>query len=243
MNLIMDTHIHTIASGHAYSTVQETAAAAHAAGLELICITEHGPDFPGACHSFYFRNLVAIPSTLNGVRVITGMETNILNFDGLVDLAPNLGVKLGFVIASLHGVCIKTGNREENTRAMIGAIKNPVVDAIGHPGEPMFPIDHNAVAAAAKEYGKLLEINNRYSVYSEHPDNQYVKLARACKESGVMMMCGTDSHFSLDVGQFPNARDMIKQVGLPEELIINTSVEKMDNFLKEKAKRIENAFR
>ena len=242
MNLIMDTHIHTIASGHAYSTIQETAAAAHNAALKLICITEHGPDFPGACHRFYFRNLVAIPPVINDVRIITGMETNILNFDGLIDLAPDLGVKLGFVIASLHGVCIRPGSREENTRAMINAIKNPVVDAIGHPGEPMFPIDHHTVAKAAKQYGKLLEINNRYSVYSDNPDNQYVKLAHACKEAGVMMMCGTDSHFSFDVGQFPNARDMIKQVGLPEELILNTATEKMDNFLKQKSNRLRNQY-
>ena len=38
-------------------------------------------------------------------------------------------------------------------------IKNPNIDVIGHPGDPRFPIDIKAVAAA-KEYGTLLEINN-----------------------------------------------------------------------------------
>ena len=47
MRFVLDTHCHTIASGHAYSTLSELVQAASKKGLELIAITEHGPSMPG----------------------------------------------------------------------------------------------------------------------------------------------------------------------------------------------------
>lgn len=238
MNLIMDTHVHSIGSGHAYSTIQEIAVSAKQNGLKLVCLTDHGPAFPGGPHSFYFRAIDAIPDTISDVRVVTGIEANITDYDGTIDIPEEIAKRLRFVIASLHEVCIKAGTREENTRALINAIKNPYVDGIGHPGEPCYSIDVEAVVQAAKEHHKLLEINNRYSVFSTAPENQYVEIARLCKEYGVMMMCGTDSHFSSLVGKFPNVQEMIHKLQLPEEIILNTSLGKIDAFLTAKAGRL-----
>ena len=44
MEFKFDLHTHTIASGHAYSTVQEMAKAAADRGLELLGITEHAKE-------------------------------------------------------------------------------------------------------------------------------------------------------------------------------------------------------
>lgn len=55
MKFIADTHSHTLASGHAYSTIKEMAAAAEAKGLKALAITEHAPKMPGTCGLFYFR--------------------------------------------------------------------------------------------------------------------------------------------------------------------------------------------
>ena len=52
MNFVLDTHTHTVASGHAYCTIREMAKAASEKGLELLGITEHGPMMPGSCHEF-----------------------------------------------------------------------------------------------------------------------------------------------------------------------------------------------
>ena len=38
----VDTHLHTVASGHAYGTVTEMAKAASLKGLEMIALTDHG---------------------------------------------------------------------------------------------------------------------------------------------------------------------------------------------------------
>ena len=55
MKIIADTHAHTLASGHAYSTIKEMAAAAKAKGLKALALTEHAPEMPGTCGLFIFR--------------------------------------------------------------------------------------------------------------------------------------------------------------------------------------------
>lgn len=55
MKIELDVHTHTIASGHAFSTLQEMAQAAADKGLKVLGITEHSPGVPGTCHPIYFK--------------------------------------------------------------------------------------------------------------------------------------------------------------------------------------------
>jgi putative hydrolase len=48
MNLIADTHTHTIASGHAHSTITENVLAAAKKGLSFLGITGHASSMEGA---------------------------------------------------------------------------------------------------------------------------------------------------------------------------------------------------
>ena len=82
MKIELDVHTHTIASGHAFSTLQEMAQAAADKGLKVLGITEHSPGVPGTCHPIYFRNLHVVPrrwSCCWGLRLIFWMvkETSI----------------------------------------------------------------------------------------------------------------------------------------------------------------------
>ena len=43
MKIIAETHSHTVACSHAYSTITENARAAAQKGLHFLCVTEHGP--------------------------------------------------------------------------------------------------------------------------------------------------------------------------------------------------------
>lgn len=49
MKIELDMHTHTLASGHAYSTIQEMARAGAEKGLKLLGITEHTSGIPGTC--------------------------------------------------------------------------------------------------------------------------------------------------------------------------------------------------
>ena len=63
----VDTHCHTIASGHAYSTVVENAQEAAKKGLKMIAITDHGPALGEGINHYYFANMAVIPRQIGGL--------------------------------------------------------------------------------------------------------------------------------------------------------------------------------
>ncbi|MCL1855011.1 MAG: PHP domain-containing protein, partial [Clostridia bacterium] len=99
MKLVVDVHVHTIVSGHAYSTVQETASAAGEKGLEMIAFTEHGPAMAGAPLPIYFANMSVFPHVMSGVKILRGAEANVVDHKGKLDLEDRILKKLDFVIA------------------------------------------------------------------------------------------------------------------------------------------------
>ena len=237
MNILIDAHIHTIASGHAFSTVREIAGAAAAKGLKVIAITDHGPKMPGSCTYMHFLNLSSLPKTICGVEALSGVELNILNDSGEVDLKENILKKLDVVIASLHTTNIERGDENYNTNALINAMKNPYIKIIGHPGDPRYPMDAEKLAEQAAITGTAIEINEK----SADPDSgirsggaEILKaLIRACVKHGTMMIMGGDSHYCDDVGCFENAERLLKEENVPESLILNYSVERFYEFIRE----------
>lgn len=239
MDLLMDIHNHTIASGHAYSTVQEIALEASRKDLKMIGITDHGPAMPGAFSSSFIGNLVILPNFIYGVEVLGGVEANILDQDGKLDVPERRLKRLDVIIAGLHDVCVKPWDTEGNTIALINAMKNEYVDIIAHPGNPTFPINKEAVVLQAKETDTLIEINNgsfHSNSRSGSEDNCY-EIARLCKKHCVPIIVGSDSHFSFDVGRFDKAIKLLEDVNMPEELVMNTSVERFRAYLKKKGKQ------
>lgn len=99
MKFLVDTHSHTIASGHAYSTITEMAEAAAAKGLKALALTEHAPEMPGTCGLFYFQNLDVVPRMQKGIRLLMGAEVNIMDPDGTIDLPENTCRDLDIVVA------------------------------------------------------------------------------------------------------------------------------------------------
>ncbi len=83
---LLDLHTHTTASGHAYNSLYEMVQAASAKGLSLFGCSDHAPAMPGSCHSFHFINFKVLPRTLYGVRLMMGVELNIMDYEGAVDL-------------------------------------------------------------------------------------------------------------------------------------------------------------
>lgn len=89
MKIELDVHTHTIASGHAFSSLQEMARAAADRGLKLLGITEHTPGIPGSCHLIYFRNLHVVPRQMYGIELLLGAEINILDTQGMIKAIEN----------------------------------------------------------------------------------------------------------------------------------------------------------
>lgn len=235
MKHVLDVHTHTIVSGHAFSTMREMAKAASQKGLELLGITEHGPNMPGSCGELYFRNLKMVDRNREGVELMLGVELNIMDFDGTVDLRQAILPNLDLVIASLHIPCIKPGTMEENTRAYRNVMKNPYVDIIGHPEDARYPVDFDALVYTAKEEGKLLEVNNnsldpRCTRQGGHEN--YLKILELCKEYEQPVIVNSDAHVDQLVGKHEEAYAVFSEVSFPEELVVNRSVAELKRLLK-----------
>lgn len=116
MKIELDVHTHTIASGHAFSTIQEMAQAAADKGLKLLGITEHSPGIPGSCAPIYFRNLYIVPRNMYGIELMLGAEINILDTEGNLDFDEHYLNMLDIRIAGIHSLCYTPGTLEENTQ-------------------------------------------------------------------------------------------------------------------------------
>ncbi len=238
MSFILDLHNHTIASGHAYSTVQEIAQQSKEKGLKMIGITDHGPLMPGVLSSSFTGNLIILPEYIYGVEVLRGVEANILDQDGKLDVPERRLRRLDIVLAGLHDVVVEPWDIKGNTRAILNAMENDLVDIISHPGNPIFPIDKEAIVLQAKKTNTLLEVNDgsfrgqsRLGSY----ENCY-EILRFCIKHEVPIIVGSDSHISFDVGHFDNAIKLLKDINMPEELIMNFSTEKVRDYLFKKGK-------
>jgi putative hydrolase len=234
MKFELDTHTHTIASGHAYNTIREMVMGAKEKGLKLIAITDHGPAMLGASSEFYFVNFGAIDTEMYGVEVLMGSEVNIIDFDGNVDLKEIILKRLDIVIASLHLPCISPGSREENTRAYINVMKNPYVNIIGHPDDSNYLVDYEPLVLAAKENKVLLELNNsslnpnNYRINTKENDIEMLKL---CKKYSVPIVVGSDAHFDSAVGNHDLAMEVLREVDFPEKLVVNKSLEELKKYV------------
>lgn len=242
----IDMHTHTLVSGHAYGTINEMIVAAADKGLEMLGITEHGPMIPGSCDPFYFFNLRVIPRYQHGVKIMFGAEINILDYTGMLDLKSMHIKHLDLRIAGIHSQCYTFGSMDENTTAMINAIKNPEIDIISHPDDGRCPLDYPAIVAAAKEYHTLLEINNnalRSPSRKNVAENQRT-LLDLCKGAYTPIICGSDAHYMNDLGNIDHVSKIIDSTDFPEELIINYYPEKFEEFIKENARQrnVKNIF-
>ena len=234
MKYVLDVHTHTLASGHSYSTIREMANMAAKKGLSVLGITEHGPRMPGTCHNFYFSNLKVVPRQMSGVELLLGVELNILDFDGHVDLDEWMLRQMDVTIASMHPPCYKSGTVEENTRAYINVLKNQYVDIIGHPDDNRYKIDYDAFVYTAKEEGKLIEFNNA-SLNPEGArvsavENDYVILD-LCKKYNQPIILGSDAHVDEDILNYDRIIPVLKEANFPDELIINSSFDELKKYV------------
>lgn len=231
----LDIHTHTIASGHASAaTITDMAKAAAAGNLKLLGISDHGPATLGGGKPSYFRSLAHAQKQRFGVEMLYGVEVNILNNDGKLDLENSILEKLDYAIASIHKPVKKPGTAEENTKAYIAAMKNPNVRIIGHCDDVKYPVDYLAVVRAAMKYNVLLEINNS-SLSSDgyRGDTRFndLMILNLCRHFHYPVILASDSHGTRNVGDFSHALELIALAGMPESLIMNYSAKAFKCFL------------
>lgn len=238
MNIICDTHTHTISSGHAHSTVLENAAEAARMGHKFLVISDHAPMIPGAPTELYFRALKnVLPEQALGVYLIHGCEVNILDGDGTLDLPSEILDKLDLVIASMHTPTFPSADVETHTRAWLAVAKNPSVDIIGHAGDQRFSFDHEPVVRAFKEHGKVVEINAHSFKVRKGSDANCRAIARLLKRYEVPVVVSTDAHFAPLIGKVEASLEVLRDVDFPEELVLNADARRFARWVSGKSGR------
>jgi len=116
-----DCHVHSVASGHAFGTMEEIAAYCRTFHLDGFALTDHGPAMPGSASWIYFSAIRMVPRELQGVKILRGIEANLMDYKGQLDLEDSLLKKLDVVIASFHDLLIQPKTRQEHTQALVAA--------------------------------------------------------------------------------------------------------------------------
>ncbi|MFA1561301.1 phosphatase [Aliivibrio fischeri] len=233
MNVVVDTHTHTLASGHAYSTIIENAQSAQNKGLKLLCTTDHAPEMPGAPHYWYFNNQRILPRFLHQVGILRGVEANILNVKGEIDLPSSSDQHLDWVIASFHEPVFVPASEAEHTAALLNVIKSGRIDVLGHSGNPNYPFDIKRVLQCAKEYNVAIEVNNTSLTGKSRKgsDVRCDKIVEIGKEIGVFFTTGSDAHFCEEIARLDLAIALLEKYEIAEDKIITTSTSRFLNFL------------
>jgi DNA polymerase (family 10) len=192
-----DLHMHSTWSD-GLATIEEMAAAAKRRGLKYVAITDHSKRvaMAGGLDAKRLRRQWAEIDGINrrrgGLTILKGVEVDILERGGL-DLDDDLLSEADWVVASVHYG--QNQSRERITRRVIGALENPYVSAIAHPTGRLlnerkpYQIDLDAVLKAARDCGKMMELN----AHPSRLDLDDVACA-AAKSYGVPIVISTDAH-------------------------------------------------
>ncbi|MDO5558254.1 MAG: phosphatase [Oscillospiraceae bacterium] len=235
MFIELDTHFHTVASTHAYSTVKEIAQSAAESGLKGFAMTDHAPSIWDAPHVWHFRNLKVIPDYICGVRVIRGVEANITDFEGNIDMSDFDLEFVDWVVASYHSVVVDNTEKRDCTDSYIRLAKNnPCVDVIGHAGDPHYPFDMEKAFKVFKEYEKYVEINESALLHKKGSMELNAEMLRICKKLSVPVVVNTDGHYCDLVGRVPCAEKLIEETGFPKELVANSCADRIFEHIRTK---------
>ncbi|MFV0479780.1 MAG: phosphatase [Anaerorhabdus sp.] len=234
MKNYIDVHTHTISSGHAYSSLQENIASAKEKGLSYYGVSDHAPMMLGGPHSYYFSNMGVIPSEIDGIRILKGIEANIHSITGEIDVDKDALRAVDYIIASMHSPCYAPSHTpQENLMAYEGACRNPRVTVIGHPDDGRFPCDYERLVECCKETGTLIEINNsslKPGGFRSNCKEISTEILRICKEKNHPIIMNSDAHISYDVGNLNYAEELIEECGFPKELVVNYNVELIEKY-------------
>lgn len=237
MQFIADMHTHTIASPHAYSTVTENAAEAERKGIKLMAITDHGITMPDTPHEWHFFNLKVLPRKIGEVFIIRGIEANIIDFDGNIDVPDAMYSSLDWIIASYHSMVPNMpGTANQHTNSYIKALENPRINCLGHTDSSNYPFNVREVCIACREYGKAMELNVSHIRDIEKPSAQeackfYRNMLTVCAEEGTNIVVNSDSHFWNTIGEFEPAAKLIEEVKFPLELVLSLNERQMKDFI------------
>lgn len=192
-----DLHMHTTYSD-GRDTIADMVQACASLGYEYVAITDHS-ESAAASRTLAVDDIPRqrdqierIRERFPGLAILHGVEVDILA-DGRLDFDDDVLERFEIVLASLHEQCGHDGRRL--TERALAAIRHPLVTVLTHPQNRIpgrrdeYPLDFDALYAAAAETGTALEIDGapgHLDLDGEH--------ARAAAHAGAILVIDSDCH-------------------------------------------------
>ncbi|WP_373598888.1 PHP domain-containing protein [Paraclostridium bifermentans] len=234
MNIIADYHTHTIYS-HGKGTIEDNVKVAIEKNIKKIGISDHG--YKHIAYGVKYDSIAKMREEIDilndkykNIEILLGMECNILDDKGNIDMDEKILGMLDYTMAGYHFgsmpssiksmfnhtfnyLKIKKYCRDYNTRAVINAIKNNNLFIVTHPGDKG-DVYIEEIAKAAIENDTFLEINSHHGYLG-------VEQLNKIKDTGVKFMIGSDAHRPEHVGNFEKAIKIAKEANVDFNLIKN----------------------
>jgi len=230
MKLLADLHTHSKNSrfGHGKNSIEEMAIAANEMGLVEIGITDHG-------YKHFFRTtknkmkearkVIDEINEWSKTKVLLGIEADIMDEDGTLDIDNETLSMLDILIVSYHrmtntnfagyfgGVKKTKEAKQKCTNAFINAIRKYPVTILAHL-DSILETDMYEIGKVCAERGTMVEINNRHTDWSREQMEDLIA-------SGCMFVISSDAHSRSKVGEVNHAMEMIRRYDIPSERVAN----------------------
>lgn len=234
MDILADYHTHTIYS-HGKGTIEDNVKVAISKNLKTIGISDHG--YKHITYGVKYDKIAIMREEIDRlnekykeIEILLGMECNILDDKGNIDIDDNLYNILDYVMAGYHFGSMPSSTRslfnhtfnylkcrnftkDYNTNAVINAMKNNDIFIVTHPGDKG-DVYIEEVAKTAIKTNTYLEINSHHGYLNCEQLN-------IIKDTGVEFIIGSDAHRPEHVGNFDKAIEIAKEANVDFDLIKN----------------------
>lgn len=234
MQILADYHTHTKYS-HGKGTIEENVLEAISKGIKTIGISDHG--YKHLTYGIKLNDIYKMREDIDklnekysNIKVLLGMECNILDNRGNIDINDKIIENCDYIMAGYHFASTPTSlksmlnhcnnymikndkSKDYNTEAIINAMKNNNIFIITHPGDKG-DVYIEEIAKVAKDTDTRLEINSSHGFLNS---NQLVEI----KNIGNKFIIGSDAHIPQNVGNFDLAMKIIKEARLDTSLVEN----------------------
>ncbi len=237
MQILADYHTHTIYS-HGKGTIEDNIKEAISKGIKTIGISDHG--YKHMTYGVKYKDIYKMREEIDNLKskyknidILLGIECNILDDSGNIDVDENILKIVDYVMAGYHFGSQPTSirgainhldnyffkskkSKEYNTKAIINAMRKNNIFAITHPGDKG-DVDIIEIAKVAKETDTRLEINGGHGFLS-------VEQLEQIKSIKNKFIIGSDAHIPENVGNFDLAMKVIREANLDVSLVENIKI-------------------
>lgn len=241
MKITADFHTHTRYS-HGKGTVTDNAVNALSLGMRAVAITDHAKNHPivgvkPENIDVIRKDVTAVGKEYKKIRVLLGLEANIISPRGDIDVTEEQAEKLDLLLLGFHLTAYQKKFRDYfglpfnglthiicknsakqiafNTDATVKCILNNKVDILTHPGFRI-DVDYAEIGRACAEAGTYMEISSRHRT----PGREGLE---AALNAGAKFIINSDAHKPVNVGRCDRAIALAEEMGLTENEIVNIS--------------------